>query len=198
MKQLRFFSITLFALLLAAGSLAAQVTINPKVGVNYSGIDAKLNDINAEARVGWNAGVDFRLSESLIYLQPGAHFYSYTARLLQEVDDPEDVQLSEETQIQNIRLPVNLGIRLTGEGGILQLHAIGGVTPSYVLGVNEKEDFAFDKDSLRDWTFGANVGLGLDILFLTANVNYEIGLTDFFEAAEGRNNMLTLSVGVKF
>ena len=198
MKQLRFLSITLFALFLTAVSLSAQVTVNPKVGINASGIDAKLDDINAEARVGWNVGADFRLGEGIIFLNPGAHFYSYSARLLQKVNDPEDVELSEETQIQNLRLPVNVGIRLTGDGGLLQLHALGGITSSYVLGVNEKENFAFDKDSLKDWTFGANVGVGMDILFLTANVNYEIGLTDFFADAEGKNNMLTLSVGFKF
>lgn len=198
MKQLRFFSITLFTLLLTTASVSAQLTVNPKFGVNVSGIDTKLNDINAEARVGWNVGADFRLGDGIIFLNPGAHFYSYSARLIQEVNDPDDVKLSEETQIQNLRLPVNIGIRLTGTDGLLQLHAKGGVTSSYVLGVNEKEGFAFDKDSLKDWTFGANVGVGLDILFLTADINYEIGLTDYFADAEGRNNMLTLSVGLKF
>lgn len=198
MKQLRFLTVTLLALLFVTVSLNAQLRVNPKVGVNISGIDAKLKDINAEARVGWNAGVDFRLGEGALTLQPGAHFYSYTARLIKEVEDPNDVQLKDETQIQNLKLPVNIGLRLTGEGGILQLHARGGVTPSYVLGVNEKEGFAFDKNSLKDWTFGANVGLGVDVLFLTVDLNYEIGLTDYFAEASGKNNMLTLSAGIKF
>jgi len=196
MKQLRF--LTLFTLLLVTVSLTAQVRINPKVGVNVSGVDAKLGDIDAEARVGWNAGVDFRVGESIVYVQPGLHYYNYTARLLKDVDNPNDVAFKEETTIQNLKLPVNLGLHLTGDSGILQIHARGGIVPTYVLGVKEKPSFEFDKDSLKDWTFGANVGLGVDLLFLTVDLNYEIGLTDYFENAEGKNNMLTVSAGIKF
>lgn len=196
MKQLRFF--TLLTLLLTTLSLSAQVRINPKFGVNFSGIDSKLGDINAEARVGWNAGVDFRLGEGFIYLQPGAHYFNYTARLLKDVNNPNDVTLKDETTIQNLKLPVNIGLRLTGDGGILQIHARGGIVPTYVLGVKEKPSFAFDKNSLKDWTFGANVGVGVDILFLTVDLNYELGLTDYFNDASGKNNMLSLSAGVKF
>ncbi len=198
MKQLRFFAITLFALMFFTANLSAQVHINPKVGVNVSAVDAKLQDITAEARVGWNAGLDLRFGEGAFYFNPGVHYFNYTARLIKDVDDPDDVEFKDETSIQNLKVPVNIGLRLTGDGGFLQLHAKGGVTPTYVLGVKEKTDFAFDKNSLKDWTFGANVGLGVDILFLTVDLNYEIGLSDYFESAEGKNNMLTLSAGIKF
>ncbi|MBK7871304.1 MAG: outer membrane beta-barrel protein [Saprospiraceae bacterium] len=198
MKQLRYLTVTLLALLFVSVSLTAQVRINPKVGVNVSAVDAKLKDIRAEARVGWNAGLDLRFGEGALYFTPGVHYFNYTARLIKDLDDPNDVEFKDETTIQNLKVPVNIGLRLTGEGGLLQLHAKGGVTPSYVLSVKEKAGFAFDKDSLKDWTFGANVGLGVDVLFLTVDLNYEIGLSDYFEGAEGKNNMLTLSAGIKF
>ncbi len=196
MKQLRFLSI--FALLLTALHLNAQVTVNPKIGVNVSGIDAKLEDFDAEARAGWNAGLDLRLGDGFLYLQPGAHYYSYTARLIQNLDDPNDVELKDETTIQNIKLPVNLGLRLLGNNDFLQLHARGGIVPTYTLGVKERNGFAFDKETLKDWTFGANLGVGVDVLFLTVDLNYEIGLTDYFQDVEGKNNVLTLTAGIKF
>lgn len=196
MKQLRFFAF--FMLLFTTVSLSAQVTVNPKVGVNISAIDTKIGDINAEARVGWNAGVDFRLGDGFFYLQPGVHYFNYTARLLKDVDNPNDVAFKDETTIQNLKLPVNLGLRLLGNNDFFQLHARGGIVPTYVLGVKEKPAFAFDKNSLKDWTFGANVGVGVDILFLTIDLNYEIGLTDYFEGSNGKNNMLSLTAGVKF
>ncbi|HMO37854.1 MAG TPA: outer membrane beta-barrel protein [Saprospiraceae bacterium] len=198
MKQLQIAVLTLFFALAMTTGMLAQVRVNPKVGVNVSAVDAKLMDINAEARAGWNAGVDFRLGKGLVFLNPGIHYYTYTARLLQDLNTPDEVQLKDETQIQNLRLPVNLGFYLTGTDGLLRVFAKGGVTPAYLLGVREKESFAFNRDSLKDWTFGANVGLGVDLLFLTVDLNYEIGLTDFFADAAGRNNMLTLSAGIKF
>lgn len=196
MKQLRF--LAFFTLLLTSISLTAQITVNPKIGANVSGIDAKLGDFDAEARAGWNAGLDLRLGDGFLYLQPGAHYYSYTARLIKDLDDPNDVQLKDETTIQNLKLPVNLGLRLLGNNDFLQIHARGGIVPTYTLGVKERSGFAFDKESLKDWTFGANVGAGVDILFLTVDLNYEIGLSDYFQNVEGKNNVLTLTAGIKF
>ena len=176
----------------------AQIRVNPKVGVNFSGLDAKLQDITAEARVGWNAGLDFRIGQGFLFLNPGVHYYSYTARLVKDIESPDDVKLSDETTIQNIKLPVNLGIRLTGDNGLLGLHVQGGIVPAMVVGVTEKQDFFFDKNDLNTFTLGANMGVGVDILFFTLDANYEIGLNDFFKDAAGRNNMLTVSAGIKF
>ncbi len=198
MKQSAKFLFALFALALFTLPAMSQVRVNPKVGVNFSGLDAKLGDITTEARVGWNAGMDFRIGDRFLFLNPGVHYYSYTARLFKDVQQPSDVKFEEETTIQSIKTPVNLGIRLTGDNGLLGLHVKGGVTPTMVLGVTEREDFFFDKDDLNTFTMGANVGAGIDFLFLTLDANYEIGLNDFFADAEGRNNVLTVSLGLKF
>ncbi|MCB0579047.1 MAG: outer membrane beta-barrel protein, partial [Phaeodactylibacter sp.] len=77
-------------------------------------------------------------------------------------------------------------------------HVKGGVVPTMVTGVTEKQDFSFNKDDLNTFTMGANVGAGIDFLVFTLDANYEIGLNDFFKDAEGRNNMLTVSLGLKF
>jgi hypothetical protein len=187
----------LFAALFTAPALA-QVRVNPKVGVNFSGVESKLNDITAEARVGWNAGLDLRVGEGVLFLQPGLHYYNFTAQLMKEVNSPQDVNLEEETTIQSLKAPVNIGWRLTGENGLLGIHLKGGVVPTYVLGVDEKENFAFDKDQLTNFTWGANAGVGVELLFLTLDANYEIGMTDFFANTEGANNVLTISLGMKF
>lgn len=176
----------------------AQMQLNPKVGVNFSGVEAELQDITAEARVGWNAGVDLRIGDRALFLQPGLHYYNFTARLIEGVAHPDDVAFSEETTIQSLKAPLNIGLRLTGDNGLIGIQARGGVTPTYILGVDEKNGIDFDRSDLNDFTWGANVGVGMNFLFLTADLNYEIGLDDFFANAEGGNNILTLSVGLKF
>lgn len=186
-------------------TISAQVKFTPRVGVNASALDAKLADINAEAeaRAGWNAGIDFRLGDGIIFLNPGVHYYSYTTRLLEGLDQPGSIDLSSENTVQSLRAPINLGLRLTGDNGIFGLYVKGGVTPAYVLGITEKEKpvlplFTYQLDDLNRFTWGGNAGIGFDFLFLTAELNYEIGLTDFFKGTEGRNNILTFSAGLKF
>lgn len=198
MKQsIRIFLSLAFALF--ATSMIAQVDISPKVGVNISALDTKLQDIRTEARVGWNAGVDVRLGgDRMIFLQPGLHYYSFSADLMKDIDQDTELNLSEQTTIQQVKMPVNVGFNLTGDGGLLGLHVLGGITPTFVTGVKERPNFDLSKDDLNAFTLGANVGIGVDILFLTANLGYEIGLNDFFKDAEGKNNVLTLSVGLKF
>ncbi len=191
-------SVAIAFLGLATMPLNAQVSINPKMGVNLSALDTKLQDIDAEARAGWNAGFDLRLGKGVVFLNPGLHYYSVTARLFKEIESPDDVNLSEETTIQSLRAPVNIGFKLTGKGGLIGLQARGGIVPAYVIGVKERPSFDLNIEDLNRMTWGANVGLGLNVLFFTVDLNYEIGLSKFFNDSEGRNNMLTASVGIKF
>lgn len=191
-------AVLMMLIMMSAPMMAQQVKVNPKVGLNVSALDTKIQDIRAEARVGWNAGVDFRIGGGIFYLNPGVHYNSFTARLIKDVEFPDDIAFKDETTIQSVRLPLNLGLRLTGDNGLLGVHVKGGVTPAYVIGVSEKPEFSFDIDRLNRFTLGANVGAGVDVLIFTIDANYEIGLSDFFKDSDGRNNMLTLSVGLKF
>ena len=171
--------------------MQAQVKVNPKVGVHTAAIEADLGDMDTDVRAGWNAGLDFRVGRN-VYFSPGIHFYSTKADLTSTIDDRDDFRFRNETQIQSLKAPLNVGIKLLG------LRAYGGVTPTYILGTNDVPDFTFDTDNLNRLTWGGNLGVGLDLLFLTVDATYEIGLTDYFKEAEGSNNVFSLSVGLKF
>lgn len=187
----------LSVVMILAFQAEAQVKVNPKVGVNISGLESTLNDFKAEGRIGWNAGLDFRMGQGVFFFNPGLHYYNYTARLVSDYDLPTDL-LEGETTIQNIKMPVNVGISLTGQNRFLNIYAKGGVTPTYTLGVKEQSIFSLNRDDLEPWAFGANLGVGVDLWFLTVDATYEIGLTPFFKNADGNNNMLTLSAGLRF
>ncbi|WP_373549900.1 outer membrane beta-barrel protein [Haliscomenobacter sp.] len=175
-----------------------KTVINPKVGVNLSAVDGKLNDLQAAAKVGWNAGVDFRVGGKKLFLSPGLHFNNYTARLVNDIDTDTQVKFKEETTIQALKAPVNIGFDITGKQQLLNLYLKGGVTPTMILAVSEKAGIPFSKDDLKTFTWGANVGLGMDVSILTVDLNYEIGMSDYFANTTGRNNVLTLSAGIRF
>ena len=185
---------SLFVLLIACVFVVhaqTPVKVNPKVGVNVSAIEAQIEDLRTQVRAGWNAGIDFRIGKNA-YIAPGIHYYNYTADLVEEVNDVEDFRIQDRASIQSLKVPVNLGLKILG------LRAQGGIVPTYVMGVNDVSNTSFNVDNLNRFTWGANVGVGFDLLFLTVDAGYEIGLSDYFKQVEGSNNVLTLSVGLKF
>ncbi len=184
--------------LLGATGVNAQIKFNPKAGFNASAIDAKFRNITAEARYGWNLGMDLRIGKSMLFFKPGMHYYNFTADLFRDVTQPGDIPMKDETTVQSLKAPINAGLRITGEGGIVGVNLHGGVTPSYILGVRERNVVPFTKDDVNSLTWGANLGVGIDILLFTVEANYEIGLSPFFNNANGKNNVLTVSAGVKF
>jgi hypothetical protein len=197
MKTINFFA-TALMLLFTIQLATAQVRVSPKVGLNVSAIDAKLNDFEAQARAGWHAGLDFRIGDGFLFLNPGVQYFSYTARLMENIDTDTSINFEEETTIQSLKAPLNIGLRVTGDNGLLGLHLKGGIVPTYVMSVKEVDNFNFNEDQLNRLTWGANMGVGVDFLFFTADLTYEAGLSDYFKDATGRNNVLSLSVGLKF
>lgn len=195
MKKLSLFSFLMFALLTATD---AQIAFNPKVGVNASGLDARIDDFRSEARAGWNAGFDLRIGDRMVFFQPGVHIYNMNAELSQEPGLDDVTFLQDQTTIQLVKFPVNMGLRLTGTDGLINIYALGGFTPTLLAGVRESSTFSLSEDDINDFTYGANIGAGIDLFFLTVDVRYEVGLNNFYVDSPGKNNMLTANVGLRF
>ncbi len=179
---------------------AQQVRFSPKVGMNFSGLEKELMDFNTEARVGYNVGFDLRIGEGLFQLHPGAHYHNFTADLISRDNiDEERPDLKERTTIQQLKVPLNIGLNLTGDGGVIGIYAKGGLTPSILLGVKERADFQLTNDDLNTFVFGTNFGAGVDILnLINVDFNYEIGMSNLFSDQDSKNNVFTVSVGLVF
>ncbi len=182
---------------LATTSLQAQSFLfSPKVGANISSIESKLfSNEEIDVRGGWHAGIDIRAGEGLFFVHSGIYYQSMTAEIL---NTNGAISFEEESKIKYLKIPMNLGLRITESGGLLNIHARGGIVPNLLVGLNEVNGLTFDKDSLHDFSLGANVGVGVDILILTLDARYEFGLTDMFKGVDGKNNVFMLSVGLVF
>lgn len=193
--------LTVLAILLGSFSAQAQrVRFSPKVGMNFSGLEKELIDFKTNARVGYNVGVDLRIGDGFFQLHPGAHYHNFTAELISRDNINEEMpDLKEKTTIQQLKVPLNIALDLTGDGGVLGIYAKGGVTPSVLLGVKEKTDFALEKSDLNTFIVGTNFGAGVDILnLINVDFNYEIGMTNLFSDQDSKNNVFTVSVGLVF
>lgn len=171
----------------------AQVTFVPKVGVNLSALDFETSGNNIEGRAGFHVGADARIGQGKIFFNPGVFYQSFTAKLL---NTSSSTDLKDETTIQFLKIPVNVGWRITGDKGLVKLNLHGGLVPNVLLGVNEKKIFGFTKEIIEPFNLGANIGLGVDISAVTVDVQWEAGLTDFYKYLEGGNNVLSVTVGL--
>lgn len=193
--------LTVLAIFLGSVSAQAQrVRFNPKVGMNFSGLEKELIDFKTNARVGYNVGFDLRIGDGFFQLHPGAHYHNFTADLISRDNiDEERPSLKEKTTIQQVKVPLNIALDLTGDGGLIGIYAKGGVTPSVLIGVKERADFQLTKDDLNTFVVGTNFGVGVDILnLINVDFNYEIGMTNLFSNQESKNNVFTVGVGLVF
>lgn len=175
-----------------------QIKINPKLGVNASNLETDIRDLTAEARVGWNLGLDLRMGGGMIFFNPGIHYYSFAADLTPNITSQTNFDVRNQTTIQNIKVPVNIGINLTGSGGLLNIWVKGGGSANFFGGVKQVDGSSLVSDDFSKVNFGLNLGVGVDVLFVTIDATYELGQTNFFAEGESRNNMLTVSAGIKF
>lgn len=189
-------------------STFAQLTINPKFGVNISAVEGEPAVDSDALRVGWNAGVDVRwkLDNDWFFVAPGAHYYKFTANLLSDSGFGEFNEAFKLSTVQKIKIPLNVGVDLTGDFDIVNVLIKGGITPSILLGVDMESGDPFlssirSEDDLETLSWGANIGIGIELFFLSLDLNYEKGLSDFYDGQrgiDGGNDIISLNVGVSF
>lgn len=175
-------------------NIEAQVKVNPKFGIFVSDIEKVNNNFKQDAHLGWQIGVDFRIGDDMFFLKPGL-FYQAIAT---SFDETNGVITDIDQTINFLKIPIDAGINLTGDGGVIGLHAFGGIVPNILLNV-DGEINGFDKDQLKKFNLGANLGLGLDFLIFTVDLQYEFGLINFYDSTPKiKNNMVYLNVGLLF
>jgi hypothetical protein len=190
-----FIAIFAFALQTNAQS-DTHIKIIPKAGFNVSRFDANWDDFNEfedRAKVGWQAGIDARFGRFL-YFSPGVHYQSFTMRNVSRDELEGGFNIGDETTIQSLKMPLNAGFKIP----LIGVRAQAGITPSYVLNIKTPNGSNIGTEPLNKVGLATNLGVGMDILFLTLDLTWEKARVDFFKNIEGKNNMFTLTAGIKF
>ncbi len=174
-----------------------QIKINPKIGFNASNMKINTRELMAEARVGWNLGIDFRMGGGKILFIPGIHYYSFASDYTSNAISKANYVAREVTTIENIKIPVNIGVNLTKTGGFFNIWIKGGGSANFFAGVQKIDGSSSVTDEFSKVNYGLNFGVGIDILLFTIDISYEMGQTNFYVVGDSRNNMLTISAGIK-
>ncbi|KAA3632620.1 MAG: PorT family protein, partial [Bacteroidetes bacterium] len=151
------------------------------------------NEFQDRAKVGWQAGIDARFGRFL-YFSPGIHYQSFTMRNVTRDELEGGFQIGDETTIQSLKMPLNAGFKIP----LIGVRAQAGITPSYVLNIKTPNGSNIGTEPLNKVGLATNLGVGMDILFLTVDLTWERARVDFFKDLDGKNNMFALTAGIKF
>ncbi|MBK6963280.1 MAG: PorT family protein [Bacteroidales bacterium] len=192
--------LVLLSFALIVGSIAfAQIpgfSIGPKIGTTFSKFTTDEDQIKEEMKNSFFFGAFVRLGNK-IYLQPELLVMSRNGILKDENAQESQVSL----KIHTIDVPILLGIKVL-DLKAANVRVMAGPVASFVIDKNltgENWNETINEENFKNMNWGLQFGAGVDVLFLTLDVRYEIGLNDVskLENFSLKNNMFTVGLGWK-
>lgn len=175
-------------------SARAQFNLGIKGGVNFSSIDA--DQLNRSTKTGYQAGIFLRVGTAF-YIQPEAYLAS-TGGNFNSSSNGSDYSAS--VRFTTLNVPLLLGHEFGSTSTNFRLMV--GPVYSYNLSKNESFSQNFDNayhdfGNYKNSTLGYQVGAGVDILGLTADLRYEGGLSKLNPNYGQRASIWSVSIGFK-
>lgn len=192
------------ALLFLTSTVFSQVVfdLGLKAGLNFSklntsdlttdgGFDISLDD-EAITKMHW--GAFGRVGFGRLFVQPEVYFTKKGGDVSNDI-----LNMAAGFDYSAVDVPLLLGFKII-KGKTIDLKVIGGPLFSFVTDADFDGDTDyFDEEFINDNLFGYQVGIGVDVLFITFDMRYEHS-TDVYEqpgTISGNANTFILSVGFK-
>jgi hypothetical protein len=214
MKKIILFSIAL----IAASFSYAQLGFGIKGAFTMSKLSTNLSDYTEAAKTGYQVGAFVRLGKKL-HLQPEAYFTVKSGKttfdIPTDLSNPNSAKetVNQSVTLNSIDVPLLIGYQIAKLPG-LKIRLQAGPVASMVVnkkydinysGITEEEKTSIE-DSYKNANWALQFGAGVDFLFLTADIRYELGLSDINDPADvsikdylpnEKNNVFFISVGWK-
>ena len=198
MKKIILLATTLIIASVSFGQITG-FTIGPKVGANFSKFTTDQSEIEEQIKNSFYFGAFARFGQKF-YLQPELLVMNRNGELKNN-----EIQGSSGTiEVGSIDVPLLVGLRLLNLK-VASVRVMAGPVASFAVNksvtLNETwdDEIDFTEDDIKNANWGLQFGAGVDVLFLTLDLRYEIGLSDFSEIQEFdlKNNMFTIGLGWK-
>lgn len=193
----------------------SQLNVGIKGAVTMSNFSTSIDDISEAAKSGWQAGAFLRVGDKW-HLQPEVYFTAKPGQLkYTQLSPPHAGTVTQDITISAVDVPVLIGFKVI-DPPTMNVRLQAGPVASFVTsktftmsgdGIDPPEPSEAYKDSFKSVNWGLQFGAGVDFLFLTADLRYELGLSNLVDADTGvtdsgdgemKNNIFMLSVGFKF
>jgi hypothetical protein len=177
---------------LSVTGIFAQFELKGLVGTNFSTLTkpAEGSDVKANAGFQFGAGV---LIGDKFYVEPGIQFVRNSKTFSVE-NVTEDITFSQNF----VKIPVYAGYHLLGhESGPVALRIFAGPAVS-VAGKIKKGEDQIDKEDIKNALWLADVGVGVDILFLFVELNYEYSFNKYWtdDALDSSHTGFLINAGI--
>ena len=182
---------SLAVILTMAVSAIGQVEIKGLVGINFASLANPPSGSDWQAQAGYQFGGGVLIGDKF-YVEPGIQFVR-NSRVITP-DDLDEFDFSQNL----VKVPVYAGYHLLGhESGPLALRVFAGPAVS-VAGKIKKGEDQITKDDIKNAHFMVDAGVGVDILFLFVEFNYEYAFTPYFsdEAFDSRHSGFLINAGI--
>ncbi len=194
----------LVLLILAFGPLGkAQgiLSLGPKIGFNSNTLTENLDSIHAGIKNSFQIGAFVRVG-SKVYLQPEVNYQLVSGTLNKSLGS---LVLQQDITIKTIKVPALIGVKLINKGPF-NLRVMAGPTFTYLFDkkldpskMNELWPIQ-SVDDLKSSIWSVQMGAGLDVLFMTLDVRYELGVENMYNGSSSfdlKNNTFNVSLGIK-
>lgn len=164
----------------------------------------KIYELNfANAEYGVHFGIYSRVSFLGLYVEPAILFNSNTVNYdLQEVSEDGAFSTLRSETYRNVDIPFLIGTKI----GFLRLQT-GPVAHFYLDSTSDLFSINGYKQNFKSATYGAQIGVGLDIWRVRFDINYELNTNKFGDHIQVGDDQLTfddgaervvMSMGLKF
>ena len=171
--------ITFFSL-----QLIAQVQFNPQIGLSLMNVGNPPAGVNFDGKAGLSIGADLRLG-GRFQIIPGVHYLSAVSTY-----STASATTTSNISTNYIKLKALADYNII-DGSIFKFRANFG--PSYDFLVSKKSSVS---GNVNSGDFFLQGGLGIDVLFLTADVGYAQALTNKFESGAAKSRGVYINLGI--
>jgi hypothetical protein len=197
-------SILLIIAIIAYGTAAnAQgvFSLGPKVGYNSYELSSNMDSVQASIKNSFQLGAFIRVGKK-VYFQPEANYQIDKSTLNKSVGN---VIISQDVTLRSVKVPALIGVKLIN-ARVFNLRVMAGPAVTFILDKKLSPSTMSDLwpirsvDDLKNSTWSVQMGAGLDILFMTLDVRYEVGIDNTYNGSSDlqmKNNMFNVSLGIK-
>ena len=194
--------LVILIIVFGTGVMAQGVfSLGPKMGYSSNTLTNNLDSVQSSIKNSFQLGVFIRIG-SKVYFQPEANYQVVTSTLNKSAGSSV---LSQEMTIESLKIPALIGIKLINKEAF-NFRIMAG--PAYTFLLNKKlnpqhmnELWPIQSvDDLKNSVWSVQMGAGLDVLFITLDVRYELGIDNMYNGNSDlklKNNMVNFSVGIK-
>lgn len=177
----------------------SQITFGPKIGYNTSKLSTDKSDIKSDLRNSFQFGAFLRLGTK-IYVQPEINWITEGGVFKQETGG---INLEDEIKLSTIQIPFLVGLKAI-DLKVANIRIFGGPAASIVTDktIEGPNDLGISVDHFEDLIWSLQIGAGVDVLMLSLDVRYNIGLSKVIEnvgpvTLDSKTNGFTVSLGWK-